>query len=125
MHPTGKRNKKPHNRWIGEALQSDKFSELCVAKPLESGSKGENFFCVPHLVRSRQEERLRIVTVANPTEGLRHFHWEYVKRGSNAHGTGIVTEKIVGRWLAAAVANDNNQCGGRWTPALQLKPQIE
>ena len=73
MHPTSKRNKKPLNRWIGEALQSDKFSELCVAKPLESGSKGENFFCVPRLVRTRLAERLRIVLIANPPEGYGIF----------------------------------------------------
>jgi hypothetical protein len=73
MHPTNKHNKKPHNRRIGETLRFRSSRHFSQEKPLESGSKGGNFFCVPLFVRTRLAERLPIVIVANPTEGYGIF----------------------------------------------------
>ena len=49
------------------------FGTLHSKAPLILTERGENFSCVPHFVRTRQEERLRIVMVANPTEGYGIF----------------------------------------------------
>ena len=59
MRPTNKHNKKPHNRRIGETLRFRSSRHFSQEKPLESGSKGGNFFCVPHFVRTRRSFILR------------------------------------------------------------------
>ena len=64
---------KQPSHWICVALKLDKFSELCIAKPLSYRLRGAKTFGVPRYVHTNSTERLLIVMVANPTEGYGIF----------------------------------------------------
>ena len=64
---------------------------------------------LPHHTKRQACRRGHARSCQRSHYGIRNLHRKYAERIADATGKSGVTEKIVGRWLAAAVTNAYNQ----------------